>query len=301
MRKNLGAHALDIAQTCTKLPYFNHSLELLLHRVLEEEGTSSEPTPDPLLPSVVAFVQEFPVYLQTIAHCARKSDIALWPRLFAEAGEPMDLFRECLDSGQLDIAASFLIVLNSTLSVLLVRKQAGQLLEKAKAAGDVNLSAEVSRFLRALESDEMDSLRKTPDHHANHRKSPTGIQHSVSVNDGGEYTSPISPQGTSTFKYGPPTRNRTISESMQNQLVLKRVSSAPFSKEEILTSVTGLVAHDNTANGNCFSAPERLDSVNSVGSSSNLPVSSSTPSLSSKQMWSRKRFPGHAQVLEVEP
>lgn len=297
LRRNLGAHALEIAQTCTKLPYFNHSLELLLHEVLEEEGTSSAPIPDPLLPSVVAFVQEFPVFLQTIAHCARKSDIALWPRLFIEAGEPIDLFRECLDSQQLDVAASFLIILNSTLPTAAVRKQATALLEKAQQARNTDLASETSRFLRALEHEEQEGQRHTPDMPSS--KSPGALRTNQDPIDLGN---PMSPQSSMTFKYGPPVRNKSVSESAHGINPLKRASSVPYAgkDEPHVRSVSVVVPAVMNGLSQSSTLPGAMDRL-SLGEHSSNGVShtSSGASLTSKNGWSRRRFPGHAQPKQI--
>ncbi|CAH1163628.1 unnamed protein product [Phaedon cochleariae] len=156
IRRNLGYHAWEIARSCMSLPYFPHSLELLLHEVLEEEATSKEPIPDAQLPSVIEFIMEFPVYLQTVVQCARKTEIALWPYLFSAAGKPKDLFQECLAKGQLDTAASYLIILQNLETSSVSRQYATLLLNTALDRSKWELAKELVRFLRAIDPNDAD-------------------------------------------------------------------------------------------------------------------------------------------------
>ncbi|KAK6642715.1 hypothetical protein RUM43_004217 [Polyplax serrata] len=159
IRRNLGFHAWEIARSCTNLPYFPHSLELLLHEVLEEEATSKEPIPDALLPSVIEFIQEFPVYLQTVVQCARKTEIALWPYLFSAAGKPKELFQECMSRKQLDTAASYLIILQNLEPSSVSRQYATLLLDAALENCKWELSKDLVRFLRAIDPNDVESPR----------------------------------------------------------------------------------------------------------------------------------------------
>jgi hypothetical protein len=88
---------------------------------------------EPLLPRVVSFIHEFPEYLQTIVHCARKTELAIRNHLFTVSHPPRkskffvinfkglnlgELYRMCLEDDQLDTATSCLIVLQSMESAL---------------------------------------------------------------------------------------------------------------------------------------------------------------------------------------
>ncbi|KAG5887614.1 hypothetical protein JTB14_002623 [Gonioctena quinquepunctata] len=157
IRRNLGFHAWEIARSCMSLPYFLHSLELLLHEVLEEEATSKEPIPDAQLPSIIEFIMEFPLYLETVVQCARKTEIALWPYLFSAAGKPKDLFQECMAKGQLDTAASYLIILQNLETSSVSRQYATLLLNTALDKSKWELAKDLVRFLRAIDPNDVES------------------------------------------------------------------------------------------------------------------------------------------------
>uniref|UniRef100_A0A1I8PS17 Protein RIC1 homolog n=1 Tax=Stomoxys calcitrans TaxID=35570 RepID=A0A1I8PS17_STOCA len=161
IKRNLGYSAWEIAQSCRRLPYFPHSLELLLHEVLEEEATSKDPIPDALLPSILDFIREFPVYLQTIVQCARKTEIALWPYLFSMAGKPKDLFQQCLVSEELVTAASYLIILQNLEPSVISKQYATLLLEIALQHRNWELAKDLMRFLKAIDPNEIDSPRSS--------------------------------------------------------------------------------------------------------------------------------------------
>uniref|UniRef100_A0A3B5BHS5 Protein RIC1 homolog n=1 Tax=Stegastes partitus TaxID=144197 RepID=A0A3B5BHS5_9TELE len=160
--RNLGEQALMLAQSCASLPYFPHVMELMVHVVLEEEATSREPIPDPLLPTVAKFITEFPFFLQTIVHCARKTEYALWNYLFAAVGNPKDLFEECLMAQDLDTAASYLIILQNMEVPAVSRQHATLLFNTALEQGKWDLCRHMIRFLKAIGSGEMETPPPTP-------------------------------------------------------------------------------------------------------------------------------------------
>ncbi|CAH8570776.1 unnamed protein product [Schistosoma turkestanicum] len=155
LKKNLGIHAFQLSLAYQHLPYFPRILELLLHEVLEVEAASKTPTPDPLLPQVVAFIQEFSDFLEILAHCSRKTDVTWWPHLFMTIGrKPKDLFELCLENNKLETAASYLIILQTSEPLSVSWECALTLFRAAIQSRKWNLIRDLLRFLCAIDPTE---------------------------------------------------------------------------------------------------------------------------------------------------
>ena len=101
--------ALSFAVNYSSLVYFGHSLEILLHSVLEDEVDSGLD----ILPLVIEFLDHFPESLDVVVGCARKTEVERWQMLFEVVGEPRGLFEQCLEEGRLSTAAGYLLVLQN--------------------------------------------------------------------------------------------------------------------------------------------------------------------------------------------
>ncbi|XP_044121945.1 guanine nucleotide exchange factor subunit RIC1 isoform X4 [Neovison vison] len=100
--------------------------------------------------------------LETVVHCARKTEYALWNYLFAAVGNPKDLFEECLMAQDLDTAASYLIILQNMEVPAVSRQHATLLFNTALEQGKWDLCRHMIRFLKAIGSGESETPPSTP-------------------------------------------------------------------------------------------------------------------------------------------
>jgi hypothetical protein len=122
--------AEHFAQEFISLEYFSHSLEVLIHNILELEVDTGELA---LLPTVVSFIDtSFPqFFLEIVVRCARKTEVSFWEFFFGVVGDTKDLFRRCLEDGALQTATSYLIIIQTLEPIAVSGKLATELLDKA--------------------------------------------------------------------------------------------------------------------------------------------------------------------------
>ncbi|KAJ3149197.1 hypothetical protein HDU89_003913 [Geranomyces variabilis] len=146
--------AVALVQTFSHLPYFDHALEVLLHKVLEAEADEDDNrNDDTLLSRVIFFLQHFPSYPDVIVQCARKTEAALWEFFFSKVGDPKELFQRSLDNGALRTATSYLIIIQSLESLETSAQLAIDLLQRAQELKDFETRREVTRFLTSIQGE----------------------------------------------------------------------------------------------------------------------------------------------------
>ena len=143
--------ALHLAQQYQSLEYFAHSLEVLLHNVLDEEVDTAPPPETALLPGVLSFLSSFTQYLDIVVQCTRKTEVRSWRTLFAYLPPPQELFEESLQRGSLKTAGGYLLILHTFEELSSSSEQLVRLLSRAKDEGDWELCKELARFLTALD------------------------------------------------------------------------------------------------------------------------------------------------------
>lgn len=146
-----SSSALHLAHQYQHLQYFAHALEVLLHKVLDEE-VDTTPIPEAaLLPGVLSFLSTFPQYLDIVVQCTRKTELRSWRTLFAYLPPPTELFEESLRRGMLKTAGGYLLVLHTFEELSSSSEQLVRLLGRAKDEGEWELCKELARFLMALD------------------------------------------------------------------------------------------------------------------------------------------------------
>lgn len=142
---------MNLAHQYQHLEYFPHSLEILLHNVLDEEVDEAPSPENALLPGVLSFLSSFPQYLDIVVQCTRKTEVRSWRTLFTYLPPPQELFEESLQRGSLKTAGGYLLVLHTLEELSSSSEQLVRLLSRAKDEGDWELCKELARFLTALD------------------------------------------------------------------------------------------------------------------------------------------------------
>ncbi|KAJ2342334.1 WD40 repeat protein, partial [Coemansia sp. RSA 2618] len=132
--------ALMYAASFEHRAFFAHAMEMLLHDALVN---------DMGLPRTVRMLAHFALFDDIVVHCARKTEAAFWPRLFACVGGAARFFERCVAHGRLRTAAQCLLVLQTLEPPQVATRCVLVLLDRVAHAQSRALCVEVMRFLRA--------------------------------------------------------------------------------------------------------------------------------------------------------
>jgi hypothetical protein len=87
LRRHETNWAFRLAKASESLPYFAHSLEILLRHTTEASNSKAG-----LAEAVVGLLDRFPQGLDVAAAYTRKTEVEHWDILFDLIGDPKDLF-----------------------------------------------------------------------------------------------------------------------------------------------------------------------------------------------------------------
>jgi RAB6A-GEF complex partner protein 1 len=150
---------VKLSQQYQDLEYFAHALEILLHRVLDDEVDSSPLPEAAVLPRVLSLLSSFKQYLDIVLQCTRKTEVRQWRTLFAYLPPAQELFEESLQRGSLKTAGGYLIILHTLEELGSATEQSVRLLSRAMREKDWELCKELARFLAAMD-ETGDTLRE---------------------------------------------------------------------------------------------------------------------------------------------
>ncbi|GKT89869.1 DUF1339 domain protein [Colletotrichum tofieldiae] len=151
--------AVKLSEQYQNLEYFAHALEILLHKVLDDEVDSGPSPEDAILPRVLSLLSSFKQYLDIVVQCTRKTEVRQWRTLFAYLPPVQELFEESLQRGSLKTAGGYLIILHTLDELGSASEQTVRLLSRAMKEGDWELCKELARFLAAMD-ETGDTLRE---------------------------------------------------------------------------------------------------------------------------------------------
>jgi RAB6A-GEF complex partner protein 1 len=151
LRQNRVEEASALSRQYQDLEYFSHGLEMLLHRVLDDEVETSPRPEEAVLPRVLSLLSSFKEYLDVVLQCTRKTEVRQWKTLFAYLPPAQELFEESLQRGSLKTAGGYLIVLHTLEELESTTEQPVRLLTRAMREGDWDLCKELARFLAAMD------------------------------------------------------------------------------------------------------------------------------------------------------
>jgi len=151
LRERKTQEAADLSEQYEDLAYFSHGLELLLHRVLDEEADDSPSPEEAVLPRVLSLLSSSKDYLDVVLQCTRKTEVRQWKTLFAYLPPPQELFEEALQRGSVKTAGGYLIILYTMEEVGSSTEQSVRVLSRAMQEGDWELCKELARFLAAMD------------------------------------------------------------------------------------------------------------------------------------------------------